>query len=185
MFVNIKKLDISHEEETLILYSDSLKYHDYFQESFGELSVDSNLYTSYRQAIEYMLKQGHCYGAFVRGIMVGCILSVDYDLLRNENAEVFEMFFKTGEPYYEAVTEYTESILNDTYFIVAVAITPNYRNKGIASRLLRKFCKDRVSGETIITDCYEKTRPHLFSKQGFIEVDVQGENIITLGVRRF
>lgn len=185
MFVTIKKLDSSHEEESLRLYADSLKYDDYFQKAFGSVDTAQQLYTTYRQAVEYMLKQGNCYGAFVNGVMVGCILTVDYDILRNAGDEIMQMFYTEGDPYMTALREYNDSTYGSTQNIISIAIVQSYRNKGIATKLLKKYCKSIPSGTTVITDCYRADRPHLFTNCGFFEVDLQGEDIFPIAVRRF
>ena len=185
MFVKIKKLDSSYEEETLRLYADSLKYDNYFQSAFGEVKVDSNLYKTYRQAVEYMLKEGHCYGAFVKDVLIGCILTVDYDLLRSGSTEVYDMFFGDATAYMDAIRVYNDTVPGDVEFMVAITVTPAHQHKGVASKLLKKYCKTVAAGTTVVTDCYHCDRPHLFTRNGFNGVDLQGEKIFTIGVRRF
>ena len=167
LFNQIRKLTEQDIEATTRFYAESGKYVDYFQKMFGKTDCTEDIYTNFKPDVAASIRTGMCLGLFKHGVMIGCVLSVDWHLYKQDHPTLFDHMFYPQLETTKQMNEYIKDLNKGVYFIYAVLVEESNRCQGIGSQLIQKYTKQIDRNAAVVSDCVYEYAGSMWLKNGY------------------
>lgn len=167
LFTKVRKLQEKDIDEAIALYARTCRYTEYFKKKFGVSDCEQKIIEEFTPDVTAAIRTGLCLGIFEKGIMIGCLFSIDwYRYFEEEHAlfkHMFEMDLQTTDTIINAACKFPKC-----YFIFALGIADGKRCQGCATKMLKHYVKLVPKDVTILTDCLYENAMSLWLHEGFI-----------------
>lgn len=177
---NIRKLTVDDAKDAAVLYAYVVRYDDYFKRVFGKSSVELEVLRKFSPDVMNAIKYGQCYGAFVKGKLVGVLFSFNLIDWKNNHKQEYNHVFDGDDNFINSVLEFFSMQNTDVSYVFAVGVDEQFRCKGIATKLIKTLCKDYGDKFTIVSDATHKLAMPMWLSNGFRE---EVHNGITLVIK--
>ena len=179
LITKVRRLTEKDIDETISLYARTCRYNEYFRNMFGVDDCEECIKREFAPDVVAAIRTSICLGIFEKGVMIGCLLSVDwFKYFEEEHAlfkHMFQMDLETTQCIIDRASQFSE--LN---FIFAIGVADGKRCQGCATKLLRHYLKLVPKRTAIMTDCLYEYAMSLWLSAGFI---ITRDNTLSLAVK--
>ena len=143
-------------------------YIEMFPQSQSERDRYEKMHSTFYDGINYCLKEGHCVGAVDKSL-IAYLLCFDYQKCIESPGSFCDVFgwnYSEALPYLHEVHDPIKALQGKTMYVLSIAVLPEYRRQGIASKMLDHIIKANRDCNIVADVSNEKTLP-MYEKRGF------------------
>jgi len=166
---NIKKLSNSYKSQVADISAECFVndiYFDFLSENKTEKK--KKLIDMYAQAFNITIKLGDCFGYFIDNGLVGYVMILDYEQLKNDEKTFNSVFDISQTNFSEDVSNFIKyaNNLKKSKYLLSICVNPSYQKRGIGFSLINYIIK-KYKNYHLISDVDNKNSLSIYRKLKF------------------
>lgn len=154
-------------EEVSRFYAQAGRNVAYYQEMFDTIDCSEEIYKNFKPDVAASIRTGYCWGVYEHGVLVGCILAVDWKLYAEQHPTLLDHMFIPEKQTTKDIKKFISDITGPVVFVYAVIIEDSRRCQGHATALIKRLTKALNKQCTIVSDCIYDNANSMWLNNGY------------------